>query len=186
MLNRPQLDWKDVSTYDSLAEFELLQECRIDIRQQPWADTRNRQALLHHLKLERAEEERKRLDVEISRLVDWMTREESDLKSAVDRLQTEGSPLAVEANKRLAHRVRQNNIHRTVIQKIYALPCYSGHRDSTIGFGGVTSERHAQGDGLGDGIGAPTGISAEEDDIVGDELDRLNDFLGSLSISSNM
>ncbi|KAI0244935.1 hypothetical protein BJV78DRAFT_1143827 [Lactifluus subvellereus] len=73
VLNHPQLDWKDVSTYDSLAEFELLQECRIDIRQQPWADTRNQQALLHHLKLECAEEERKRLNVEISCLVDWMT-----------------------------------------------------------------------------------------------------------------
>ncbi|KAI0247564.1 hypothetical protein BJV78DRAFT_1110117, partial [Lactifluus subvellereus] len=92
-LNRPQLDWKDMSTYDSLAEFNLLQECRIDIRQQPWADTRNRQAILHHLKLERAEEERRRLNVEISCLVDWMTREESHLKSALNRLHSEESPL---------------------------------------------------------------------------------------------
>jgi hypothetical protein len=190
MLDRPQLDWKDVSTYDSLAEFDLLQECRVDIRQQPWANTQNRQVVLHCLKLERAEEERRRLNVEISRLVDWMTREESQLKSVVDRLHSEGSPLAVEANTLLVHHLHQNNIHRKHIQKIYTLPCYSGHRDPTIEFWGITSERHVQGDGLGGGnlvhIELEANISAEEDDVAGDELDRLNDFLGRLSILDSM
>jgi hypothetical protein len=132
-LNRPQLDWKDVSTYDTLADFELLQECQVDICQQPWADPRNRQISLHRLKLERAEEERRRLNIEISRLVDWMSQEESQLRSATNRLRSEGSPLAVEASRFLARRIRQNNVHRARIQKIYALSCYTGWRELIIG-----------------------------------------------------
>jgi hypothetical protein len=182
------LDWKDVSTYDSLAEFDLLRDCRVDICEQPWADTRNRQVALHYLKLERAQEERTRLNIEISRLVDWMTREESHLRSAVDHLRSEGSPLAVEVNSLLARRIRQNNIHRTRIQKIYTLSCYSGLREAADEFRGVTSESNAHGGGLGGGSIGDAGlgehINVEEDDVIGDELDRLNDFLGSLSIDS--
>ena len=40
-LGRPPLDWKHISTYGSLAEFSLLQECWADIRHQPWAQASN-------------------------------------------------------------------------------------------------------------------------------------------------
>jgi hypothetical protein len=40
-LGCPQHKWKNISTYDSLVEFELLRECQKDIRCQPWADAVN-------------------------------------------------------------------------------------------------------------------------------------------------
>ena len=125
-LNHPQLDWKDGSTYDTLADFELLQECQVDICQQPWANPHNHQISLHCLKLEWAEEERRHLNIEISCLVNWMSQEELQLRSATNHLRSEGSPLAVEASCFLAHRIHQNNVHRARIQKIYALSCYTG------------------------------------------------------------
>jgi len=64
-INRPQLDWSNISTYGSLAEFELLRESWEDIRSAPWADVKNRQAAVHSLRIERAKEEHERLNVEI-------------------------------------------------------------------------------------------------------------------------
>ncbi|KAI0259649.1 hypothetical protein BC834DRAFT_783362, partial [Gloeopeniophorella convolvens] len=111
-LNRQQLDWKDVATYGSLADFELLQECREDIRERPWAESKNRQAALHWLRLERAKEERERLNVEVSRLANWMSKEETLLSVTADRLRHEASPLVTALEDLLAHRLRQNRIHR--------------------------------------------------------------------------
>ncbi|KAH9972566.1 hypothetical protein BGW80DRAFT_1119934, partial [Lactifluus volemus] len=111
-LGRPQLEWKNISTYDSLVEFELLRECREDIRCQPWADAANRQASVHNLKLERAKEEQSRLNVEVARLVDWMSHEEITLKNCIVRLQESHSLLTVEVEEMLARRLRQNVAHR--------------------------------------------------------------------------
>jgi hypothetical protein len=185
-LNRPQLDWKDISTYDSLAEFDLLQECEVDIRRQPWANMQNRQAAIHHFKLERAQEERRRLDIEIAHLVNWMSHEETQLKSVVEQLHLEGSSLAVAINSLLARRLCQNDIHRARIQKIYALPYYSGIHEPSVDLSGVASESNVQ--GLGDEHGGGSivdaelagPVSVEEDDVTGEELDRVNEFLGGL------
>ncbi|KAI0258205.1 hypothetical protein BC834DRAFT_782632, partial [Gloeopeniophorella convolvens] len=125
-LNRQQLDWKDVATYRSLADFELLQECREDIRERPWAESKNRQAALHWLRLERAKEERERLNVEVSRLANWMSKEETLLSVTVDRLRHEASPLVTALKDLLARRLRQNRIHRQRIRQIYGLACYNG------------------------------------------------------------
>jgi hypothetical protein len=183
-LGRPQLDWKDITTYDSLAEFDLLNECREDIRQQPWALARNREAAIHHLRLERAKEERIRLNIEILRLVNWMHKEEKELALAIQCLQVEGSSLIIEANEMLALRHRQNAIHRGRIHKIYQLSCYTGVRDVMLG--------DAAGNG-GIGINMEDERvdmellnNAEEDDAAGDELDRLNNFLSDLTLADNL
>ena len=40
-INRPSLEWSEVSTYGSLAEFALLRECHEDIHSLPWTDVAN-------------------------------------------------------------------------------------------------------------------------------------------------
>jgi hypothetical protein len=181
-MDRPELDWKELTTYDSLAEFDLLKECRLDIRQQSWAEAKTRQATIHFLRLERANEERVRLNIEISRLVDWMASEEQQLSSAVQRLRADGCSLAMEVNEILARRLRQNTVHRIRIQKIYQLSCYTGVRDIRIthqdsGSGGVGIDLEER----GSDTAQPN--DAEEDDTAGDELDRLNEFLSDLSLA---
>lgn len=188
-LGRPQLEWKDISTYDSLAEFELLQECREDIRRKPWADSANRQATVHTLKLERAHKERSCLNVEIAHLVDWMADEEVTLKATIARLQESHSPLAVEAEEYFARRSRQNLIHRKRIHQIYQLPHYTGPRNVAISCGlwahpSVGSAEAS--DHSDDAIDLPITQDAipdvEEDDLLCNELNMVNDFLGNLSI----
>jgi hypothetical protein len=188
-LGRPQLEWKDISTYDSLAEFELLQECREDIRRQPWADSANRQAAVHTLKLERAREERSRLNIEIARLVDWMSNEEIKLKTVIARLHESRSPLAVEVEELLARRSRQNLVHRRRIYQLHQLPHYTGPSDVTtssdLGACPSLNSSEASDDG---GKVADLSVTqdaipdVEEDDLLCEELNMVNDFLGSLSI----
>ncbi|KAI0261464.1 hypothetical protein BC834DRAFT_788886, partial [Gloeopeniophorella convolvens] len=120
-LGRPQLDWKDTPSYESLAEFELLRECRDDIRQQPWADSVNRQAALYALKIERAKEEREHLNIEVARLVNWMKTEESLLAATIIQLGEDQSTLTTEVQDLLSRRLRQNELHRSRILQIYQL-----------------------------------------------------------------
>ncbi|KAH9952513.1 hypothetical protein BGW80DRAFT_1194853 [Lactifluus volemus] len=188
-LGRPLLEWKDISTYDSLAEFELLRECREDICSQPWADAANREATLHTLRLERAKEERYRLNVEIARLVDWMNNEETVLKTVITRLNESDLSLVVELKEMLVRRSRQNTVHRRHIYQIYNLPHYTGPRDPEISSCLWMCSSLSTSEGLNHGDEAAD-LSAvqddtpdvEEDDLLNEELDRVNDFLGNLSI----
>ncbi|KAI0259058.1 hypothetical protein BC834DRAFT_834218 [Gloeopeniophorella convolvens] len=200
-LGRPQLEWQDISTYGSLAEFELLQECREDVRQKPWANSANRQAALHSLKVERAREEQKRLNIEIARLVDWMAQDERAHREAISRLCQSESLLWLELEDILARRMHQNDIHRERIRRIYRLQHYTGVRDAAIASGvrscveqgpevattvkgtimtGGDVSNAADADANSDD-GAP---DAEEDDLTGAELHGLDDFIGALDAAS--
>jgi len=64
-INRPGLEWSEISTYGSLAKFALLCECREDIHNLPWTDTANRQAAVLTLKIEQAQEEHNWLNIEV-------------------------------------------------------------------------------------------------------------------------
>lgn len=68
-LGWPPLDWKKMSTYDSLAEFSLLWECQTDIQHQPWAEASNWQAAVYDLKLQGALMEQTHLNIEVCQLV---------------------------------------------------------------------------------------------------------------------
>ncbi|KAA1475563.1 hypothetical protein DENSPDRAFT_860864 [Dentipellis sp. KUC8613] len=125
-IDRPQLEWKDVSTYGGLAEFELLRECREDIRAQPWTDSRNRQAAVHTLKIERAHEECDRLDVEIRRLATWMRDEEQQLRTRIVQLEKESPDLAAYLTSVEARVRRVNRTHRARLEEIAQLPCFTG------------------------------------------------------------
>jgi hypothetical protein len=186
-LGCPQHEWKDISTYNSLAEFKLLQNCQEDIRHQPWADAVNQQATLHALKLERAEEEQSRLNVEIARLVNWMSNEENTLRTTIAQLHESHSPLAIGVEELLARHSWQNTAHHRCIYQIYQLSHYTGSRDPTILSGTWTcssfrtSESSGGGGEEGDSVINET-PNVEEDDLLGEELDKVNDFLGSLGV----
>jgi hypothetical protein len=107
----PLLKWKDISTYNTLAKFELLQECWEDIHYQLWANTVNCEAALCALKLERAKEEHYHLNVEIAWLVDWINNKEAMLKTAITYLNESNSLLKVELKEMLVHCSQQDIIH---------------------------------------------------------------------------
>ena len=114
-INRPQLDWSQVSTYGSLAEFKLLHECRYDIHSESWADSVNRQAAVHSLKIDQAKEEQEWLNSETQRLITYMHDEESDFDKSIKSLGDTDPPLATELECVWAQCICMNNLHRARI-----------------------------------------------------------------------
>ena len=61
------LDWDEVVAYAFLSNFDLLRDTQQDIRLKPWATPAAQLAIDQWYKLERAEEEIKRLNIEVRR-----------------------------------------------------------------------------------------------------------------------
>jgi len=192
-IDRPVLDWSSISKYGSIAEFELLRECRDDIRALPWADSTNRQVAIYQLKLERADEEHRRLNVEIQRLVTSMRDEETDISLHIKALNMQAPWLAAELKDKLARHVQINNIHHARIQEIYSIRSYSGARGPGIRVGQMagdvdTSDLQTCGTGSDDGGSGDSGDEGiyppDEDDFIGDQLDGLATYLEKLSLET--
>ncbi|KAG7087263.1 hypothetical protein E1B28_013242 [Marasmius oreades] len=113
---RPELDFQTVVDYTFLAEFDLLREGRKDIRDQAWAVPAARNLMDQYYKIERAREEKERLDIEIQRLVTWMQDEEAYLL-AKEREVTDPA-LSYQIQRYRARRTRFNNIHFKKLAKL--------------------------------------------------------------------
>jgi len=194
-IDRLQLDWSEISTYGSLAEFELLRECWEDICLASWADSKNHQAAMHALKIERAKEERIRLNVEIQRLITYMRDDEADLQRTIDISHSQ-DPLLVPVLQRVqAQQIHMNNLHCMHIHRIGNLPCFTGslvagQAEEHPQFSGsaadsnVTNTCTLQIDEDEDSEEGEEGgeMDATEDDWAGEQLDALNTFMLNLSL----
>lgn len=194
-LGRPPLDWKNISTYGSLAEFSLLRECRTDIRCLPWTDAANRQAAVYDLKIKAALVEQIRLNVEVRRLATSICDEEEHFAQVIASTKLTNPLLSTELHDVMARRVRVNDVHRRRIALIHALPSFNGDKtlgrrmgqsgevtvvtsDSEMTDGTVT---HVPAVDEGD-VDMPDDVERIEDDEVVDELDNIIHFMDYLHI----
>ncbi|KAJ7679874.1 hypothetical protein B0H14DRAFT_3681713 [Mycena olivaceomarginata] len=100
---REQLQWADVITKTSLAEFDLLRDTDADIHSEPWAQPARREAMVLYFGIKRAKEEICRLNVEIRRLITFMLDEHVDFYRAVASTINVNPPLARELSGRWEH-----------------------------------------------------------------------------------
>jgi hypothetical protein len=127
---RPKLTWAQIVEYTTIAEFELLRSgAREDIRNLEWADARNREATIYHLKMARAREEIKRLNIEIKRLATWIADEEQILNSTIKTCMEFNPVIAGAITDFSCQRKRVNNHLRNMLMLTYSLPGYSGETD---------------------------------------------------------
>jgi len=132
------------------------------------------------LKIKRAHEERTRLNIEVQRLITAMRDEETDITSSIHNLEGTDDLLVAELQDILARRLRMNDMHRSWIEAIYSLKCYTGSREAGTRIRRVpttppncddsemsmaTDNVEVNADGL-DGSAAP-----DEDDSAADKLD---------------
>ena len=121
---REQLTWTKVVEMATVGDFDLLRHARQDIRNQPWAQGPTREAIRTYLNLQRAEEERARLNVEINRLITALFDAHADLSIAITKC--EDSILAAELRKRLAY---HNLVSERIVLSIVSasnLPEFTG------------------------------------------------------------
>src|SRR5271168_2768933 len=70
------LDWNQVVEYAFLSDFDLLRDAHQDIQRKPWVTPAARLAIDQAFKLERAEEEIARLNIEVPRLATYIRDED--------------------------------------------------------------------------------------------------------------
>lgn len=123
---RPSLSWNEVVEMASLAEFDLLRDSRSDIRQEPWAKQKNREAMNIFFDMKRAREEIERLNVEIPRLLTYMYDEHVDYHLAVSRLLFVDPALAHELSSRWIVLDRMHTGVAARLRQTARLPGFSG------------------------------------------------------------
>lgn len=74
-LKKKPLTFEKILDVQFLEDFDLLRDCREDVRDKPWAQSGNRILRDSFFKVRRASEEINRLNVEISRLYLWAQQE---------------------------------------------------------------------------------------------------------------
>ena len=132
---RQILDWDQVVEYAFLSDFDLLRDARQDIRRKPWATPAARLAIDKAFKLERAEEEVARLNIEVRRLATYIRDEDICLRAKERELSDSLPALAHQVALHRMERARFNAHHFKVLGKIYLLPggdCWSEIRGSLL------------------------------------------------------
>ncbi|KAI1781971.1 hypothetical protein LXA43DRAFT_907171 [Ganoderma leucocontextum] len=115
-LKRPALSWNEVMDMITLAEFDLLRETREDIRQFPWAQRINRQAMNLYYNVLRAREEIERLDVEIPRTFTALLDRHYDYQCAIASARSSDPGLAHELHMRWVY---EDRISARITARLY-------------------------------------------------------------------
>ena len=74
-LKKKELTFDQILDVQFLEDFDLLRDCREDVREKPWAQSGNRILREGYFKVRRANEEIERLNIEISRVYSWAQQE---------------------------------------------------------------------------------------------------------------
>ncbi|KAJ7076258.1 hypothetical protein B0H15DRAFT_925229 [Mycena belliarum] len=139
---KDHLSWEQVVEYAFLADFDLLREGREDIRGEPWALPSGRAAMDQHYKLLRADEELKRLNIEIRRFITYMGDEEAYLRHHEERLVAESNAgLAHQVGRHRMEHARFDALHMVALGKLSTEKRFTGSITPGVS---VCKERHAR------------------------------------------
>lgn len=166
---RQTLDWDQVVEYAFLSDFDLLCDARQDIRRKPWSTPAARLAIDQAFKLERAEEEVARLNVEVPRFATYIRDEDIFLRVKEAELSPTNPALAHQVFLYRMERGRFNAHHLQVLGKIYLLAGYTG----PIGFGIHVAEVPPSSEEPQDPVLPPTtGTTHSHEEELDEELDE--------------
>ncbi|KAJ7822466.1 hypothetical protein B0H14DRAFT_3470709 [Mycena olivaceomarginata] len=68
----PSLTWEQAVEYTFLADFDILQDTRVEVQSRPWTQPAYWLSMDTYFKIKRAKEEITRLNIEIRQLVTWI------------------------------------------------------------------------------------------------------------------
>ena len=109
------LSWESVIAAVNLADFNLLQSTRQDIRKLEWAQPVNCEGMVMYFKIKCAKEEISRLNIEIWRLLTFLYDDHIDHYRAVSTNIITDPTLAFEVSTRWQY---HNKIHEEIIKRL--------------------------------------------------------------------
>jgi hypothetical protein len=119
------LDWNQVVEYAFLSDFDFLRNAHQDIRRKPWTTPAARLAIDQAFKLERAEEEVARLNMEVPCLATYICDEDICLRAKEAELLLSHPILALQVKIHWMEHGHFNAHHLKVLGKIYLLAGYT-------------------------------------------------------------
>jgi hypothetical protein len=125
-LKKPTLTFAKILEIEFLEEFDLLRDCRQDVRNRAWAKSPNRLLRDSYFKARRAKEEIDRLNVEIDRLYDWEAKEDLLYVEKIAELNRINPVLSCALQERQRAMRRSHNEIFLWLQRCKILPGYSG------------------------------------------------------------
>jgi len=184
----PALTWEEASHYEFLEDFELLKDTRQDMQDRPWAQSVVRDAVRRWQRIQRAQEEIIRCNVEVSRLhaairdeSEHFDKVEEDLAAAC----SSGEPHLLGAvTDFCARRRRVHELLLTRIYRTYDLEGFTGSRVPGIRKG-MSSDIQTEG-AMAAAVRGHVERDEDESDESADEDERLErvgqvvDFVTSL------
>ncbi|KAF8505161.1 hypothetical protein BU17DRAFT_101169 [Hysterangium stoloniferum] len=129
---RPSLDIAKILDYIYLTEFDLLWDSRNSLPTLPWSQPAEREATNAYFKLRRSHEKLKCVVIEARHLLTWTYDEEAILEATINELNQSNPALAHQRSKWYKLLTAINQIHRTRIYAMHALPNYTGSRTPGI------------------------------------------------------
>ncbi|KAG8917714.1 hypothetical protein FRC02_002907 [Tulasnella sp. 418] len=100
-----KLQFSEIVQQTFVAEFDLLQDVRHDICNEPWAKLKNRFLTDQYFQYHQAEEEIKRLNIEITCIHDWIHQEATLHRSTIAQLQLSDPFLAKELEMQYSYQL---------------------------------------------------------------------------------
>lgn len=175
----PTLSWDQVVEYAFLSDFDLLRDCRQDVRQRPWAEPANRVLRDSYFKTQRAHEEIQRLNVEIRQVVTYVQDEDRFLLAKEAEVAKTDPFLAHQIKQYHGLRTRFNTLHVHRFQKLAQMTGFSGDISPGVSLDASLHEvfatqpvskpqDHLAGPGISDG----NTESEDEEDL--DELEQVD------------
>ncbi|KIM72931.1 hypothetical protein PILCRDRAFT_80145, partial [Piloderma croceum F 1598] len=162
---RPPLDFQDVVLYSSLAEFDLLRDNRNTIQNRIWAQPSYRAAMALYFKMKCAQEEIKRLNVEITRLQTFIRDDTALHLRVINSLQAHEHGLAATLSHQWELRAKVNLVHLTRLNAAACLPGYTGDHGCGVRKGG-----HAPVNAIIVGQVTQQNVMREMEDLQGNDL----------------
>ncbi|KAG2135775.1 hypothetical protein DEU56DRAFT_737641 [Suillus clintonianus] len=123
---RPTISWDEVVEYAFLSDFDLLRDARQDISQRTWATPTGRLAMDTYFKMQRAQEEIQRLNIEIKRMVTYLRDKDIYLRNCEKQLQSLHPALAHQVGVYRNIRARFTKHHLHHLHTISKLPGFTG------------------------------------------------------------
>lgn len=130
-----KLTWEAIADVSALADFDLLRGSRRQVVEKDWAKPENRRAVESWHRLNRAEEELARLNVEIRRLRTSIIDEQKMLPLEADCVQSHDPLLGWAARRYVSRRLKVNELIMHQLQLIEKIPGYTGTSDAGVRLG---------------------------------------------------
>lgn len=176
---RPNLDFKEILEYSSLAEFDLLRDTRGTVQSQVWAQPAYRAAMSLYFKMKCARGEIKRLNIEITRLRTFIRDDESSYSHTIHTIKSSDPGLSAVLTHQLKLHHEINHIHLARLAAISGEVGYTGSQNCGVRKGHMAPDLVSSLTERMVAVGMDEDEDLSDDEVLQAEYNAVTDFIAN-------